>query len=326
MELIYANHDREDIGVLINPELDLAFGEDENDFECTVDIENHCCEEGFYIYAEGTEYGGIVDAIEIDSGEDIVSYTGRTWHGMLASKVLPLGFTVEGDAADCIKTILDTINLAPLFVASEEPRGVQIEAYTLDDYTDAYTVLRDVLKTVGLRLNVEYFDGVVTLSAVPVFDFSDGKEMESDLIEYQMTKTYRKPNHLVCIANSGAAVHLYIDAEGNVSETQTFFGVEEYTAIGGKPSDKEEERTLELTDDERESLIESGTKTLEDMQTEDKIDVSFDSDEDAYYIGDIVGAYDSATGISVAEPVTKKILNLARGKAEIEYKVGEKNG
>ena len=88
MELIYADHDMNEIGILKNPEFDLAFGESENDFECKISLTDHCCKEGYYIYAEGTEYGGIVDAIEIDSESDIVIYTGRSWHGILASKVI----------------------------------------------------------------------------------------------------------------------------------------------------------------------------------------------------------------------------------------------
>lgn len=326
MELIFANRDREELGVLAKPELDLAFGDEENDFECVVDLQNHCCEEGFYIYAENTEYGGIVDAIKIDSADDIVMYSGRTWHGILASKMLPSGFTASGDGNACIKAVLDAINLSPLFAAEQEACGVTVEAYTLDKYTDAYTVLREMLGTAGLRLAIDCIGLVVTLSAAKIHDYSKAEEMESDLIEYRMHKVYRKVNHLVCVANSGAVVHLYADAEGKVSETQTFFGVDEYMAVTGEASEDEEERTGELSDTERESLIERGTEQLTGMQNLDSIDVSFDSGDDAYFIGDIVGAYDSTTDISVAEPVTKKILNLVNGKAEINYKVGENNG
>ena len=48
------------------------------------------------------------------------------------------------------------------------------------------------------------------------------------------------------------------------------------------------------------STHENGTKKLLDLQAEDKIDVEFDSGDDIYFVGDIVGAYDSVTDISVA--------------------------
>lgn len=91
MDLIFTNAKREDQGVLQDYDLDLAFGADENNFECTVPASAHCCEAGSVLYMEGTEYGGIVDSIESDTKNKEVKYMGRTWHGILGSKViLPL--------------------------------------------------------------------------------------------------------------------------------------------------------------------------------------------------------------------------------------------
>lgn len=558
MDLMYMNHDRKDLGVLKNPEFDLAFGEDENNFECKISLKDHCCKEGYYIYAEGTEYGGIVDAIEIDSENDLAIYTGRSWHGILASKVieplkatdkteitikvegslrLPEGYkelthikstgtqyintrfipnqntrvvvktlclasgssnhvfgarlatrsaefsfaasvskcyrsaygtengllsstynqtepfvidknknityingektgetsvqtftpgiplylfafntngkvdygslpiyiaqiydndtlvrdyiacqtasgelgmydfannefypnagtgvfiageevsegtsvvtvktkdtdgtalvnrylTLSGDAGYCTKYIVDRINLAPLFVCSENLTDVDLSAYTFERYVDAYSGIRDMLASCGMRLAMICEENTVKLSAVPIFDGSDGKEMESDLIEYQMKKTYNNVNHLICMGSGSYAdrqiVHLYLDENGEVSETQTFTGIDEriqFDGEQGEPEEPEETKTAEQLAEEKASLIENGTKKLLDMQAEDEINVSFDSADNIYYVGDIVGAYDSTTNISVAAAVVKKIVSISRGRANIEYKVGAK--
>ena len=50
MDLIYTNAQREDLGVLLDYEMDLAFGQDENNFECTIASASHCCEAGSYLY------------------------------------------------------------------------------------------------------------------------------------------------------------------------------------------------------------------------------------------------------------------------------------
>lgn len=101
MDLIYADKDRRDIGVLHVYELDLAFGADENSFECRVHANDHCCEAGYYLYFEGTEYGGIIDSIKIDTVNEEITYSGRTWHGILASKVImPLQSGEPGDQGD----------------------------------------------------------------------------------------------------------------------------------------------------------------------------------------------------------------------------------
>ena len=99
MDLIYADETRKDIGVINSYDLDMAYGKDENDFTCSVDRSDHCCREGFYIYAEGTEYGGIVDSIKVDTENDAITYKGRTWHGVLEKKVIcpdPGSLSVSG--------------------------------------------------------------------------------------------------------------------------------------------------------------------------------------------------------------------------------------
>ena len=59
MDLIYMNAAREDVGVLLRHDLDLSFGASENNFECTINKNDHCCEAGYYLYMDGTEYGGM---------------------------------------------------------------------------------------------------------------------------------------------------------------------------------------------------------------------------------------------------------------------------
>ena len=80
MDLIYQDADRNDLGVMKNYEMDLAFGKDENDFELSVDLDEHCLKEGYILYMEDTEYGGIVDKIKASNVDDTVTYSGRTWH------------------------------------------------------------------------------------------------------------------------------------------------------------------------------------------------------------------------------------------------------
>lgn len=61
MDLIYTDKKRRDVGVITSYELDMAFGKDENDFLLKVDLEEHCCEAGAFVYFQDTEYGGIID-------------------------------------------------------------------------------------------------------------------------------------------------------------------------------------------------------------------------------------------------------------------------
>lgn len=341
MDLIYMNAAKEDVGVLLHYDLDLAFGADENNFSCTIDASEHCCKEGYFLYIEGTEYGGIIDSVLSDTERGEVSYHGRTWQGILGSRVvMPLrpsdastnGVTVKttdtngslmnkylvlsGDANKCIQYILDRVKLSALFTVSTEASAV-ISGYQFDRYTDAYTGICKMLKSAGLKLLVEFKDGMVVLSAVTRYDYSQDEEFDSDSIGFRLKKNYKTVNHLVCLGSGELAdrmvVHLYADALGNISQTQTLTGEDEYASVFDYPNAESEEE-----------LVKSGTIELKALWEQDELSVSFDPEEDLYGVGDIVGAYDNVTKISVSAEIIKKIVTIQNGHVTISYEVGEK--
>lgn len=68
--------------------LDLAFGSGENDFD--LQVEDAALKAGSRIMTDGTEYGGIIDDtdVDVDGGLSTVTWHGRDWHGVLASKII----------------------------------------------------------------------------------------------------------------------------------------------------------------------------------------------------------------------------------------------
>lgn len=321
MDLIYTNAKKEDVGVLLAYDLDLAFGADENNFECRIQTSEHCCEAGGYLYIEGTEYGGIVDEIKSDTTEGEVVYSGRTWHGILNSKVLQPNagaayLVVSGEANTIIGALLERMGLSGLFGASAASSGLTISSYKMNRYITGYDGIKKMLASVGGKLEFTFQDGMVILSAVPARDYSIDEEFDSDQIDFEVTKKHNSVNHLVCLGSgeleNRMIVHLYVDKSGNISQTQTLFDLDEYAAVYDY-SDVESE----------EELIKSGTARLKELWEPDSMTIDFDSDSDIYDVGDIVGAYDNVTGINIYAEITKKIVTITNGKINILYKVGE---
>lgn len=320
MDLIYTNKDREDVGVLQDYTLDLAFGSDENDFELTVDVTNHCCDEDCLVYIENTEYGGIIDGVKVVTKDDKLVYKGRTWHGILASKVIePTSgvayLTVSGDANTVIGELLYKISI-PIFKASTESSGITIEDYQFDRYIDAYSGLTKMLASVSAKLKFEVKDGKVVLSAVPIVDYTQDEQFDSDLVEMDVEKTYNTVNHLICLGSGTLTgrqvIHLYADADGNISETRTFTSLQEIIAVYDYPN--------------VESLAElkkSGIEKLKEYRTADKVQLNFASEDDFYGVGDIIGAKEITTGIYAKETIKKKIVTINQNGVAIQYKVGE---
>lgn len=318
MDLIYMNSSMEDIAVLKAYEFDLAYGSDENDFELKVSTENHCCEAGYYVYIEGTEYGGIIDAVASDTANEEVTYTGRTWHGILNSKVLcpDAGqdyLTVSGEANTVLGTLISRMGLSALFAASSETSTLTLSNYRMERYVTAYDGIRKMLKSVNGKLLMSYNGEKVILSAVPIVDYTDDG-FDSDILSFTLKMTERKVNHLICLGKGELkdrlVVHLYADASGNISQTQTQTGLDEYSAVYDYSSVEDEDE-----------LIEAGTQRLSELQKQDDLDISLDETEDAYDVGDIVGATDNVTGISIAVPISKKIVVIQNGQESISYEV-----
>lgn len=318
MDLIYADDKMVDIGVIHNYEFDLAFGEDENDFELTVKSERHCCKAGYFVYIEGTEYGGLIDGIKSDTEDKEVTYLGRTWHGLLESKIITPAqgsLKISGSADACLSKIISRIGLGNLFTVATSTAN--ISAYDIEAYSDAYTAIREMLKSANLRLQVQFMPPKVVLSAVPIKDYSQDEQFDADLMAFKIKKCKNTVNHLICIGaekddGSRYEVHLYANGNGEVSQKQTFFGLDEYAAIYERPTTKN-----------MDDMIKYGTEKLEKEWMQDEIDIDFDAETDLYGIGDIVGAYENATEMEVAAPIIKKIVTVKDGKITISYKVGE---
>lgn len=321
MDLIYTNKDWEDEGVLKDYAFDLAFGADENDFEVVIVDDNHCCAAGSMLYIEGTEYGGIVDGIKVVTKDNALTYMGRTWHGVLESKIIEPDsgedyLVLNGEANAVIGTILSRVGLGGLFSASAEDSGLTITNYAMNRYVAAYTGIKKMLSEVSGKLCFDFNRGKVVLSARKAVDYSKDEEFNSDQVEMEIEKYYNRTNHLICLGKGDLAdrqvVHLYVDADGNISTTQTFFGLEEIAAV----YDYSNAESLE-------ELTKGGIEKLEEYAPKDAVNMNFDSEKTVYDIGDIVGASENKTGIFATEKITKKIVTIKDGQVNIEYKVGE---
>ena len=319
MDLVYMNKTKTDVGILQDYSFDMAFGEDENNFELTVSSNNNVCDEDYYLYIEGTEYGGLIDAIYVDTVQREIKYKGRTWHGILNSKVVepPAGnnyYIVSGDANTILGNLITKLSLSSLFSASLSTSGFTLSNYQFKRYVLGYDGICDMLESVGAKLKIEFKNGFVELSAVAVHDYQND-ELDSDHIGMKIEKIYNSVNHLVCLGQGDLSlrtvVHLYCDEDGNVSTTQSITGIDEVMAVYDYPN---AESTTDLTRD--------GTKKLKEMNNTDSIDVDLD---DAYEfdIGDIIHADDVVTGISVSRRIIKKIITINRNVVNINYKVGE---
>ena len=316
VELIITDRNGIDRESIADYKLDAAWGADENDFELTVD---RLIDAGSYVYFDGSECGGIVDALKdnLKRGESTLTYSGRTWHGMLADKILEPDkgkdyLTVSGTASSVIGSLISRVGLDAVFDAVDAPTAdaQTIKSYQFDRYVDAYSGLRKMCAASGLKLRLAYASGKVRVWAEPAAHYVDS--IDSDLIDFDVTRTWRKPNHLIGLGKGDLAartvVHWYADAKGNVSQSQSLKGVDEIAQV----YDYSNAETAELNQKTREKL--------QELQSEGDVKVTVHEDTGILFdVGDTVTARDNLTGITVNASITKKIVKVSGGVLFVDY-------
>ena len=321
LELIYTNAKMEDEGILDSVDFDISFGEDENDFEFTVPTDTYKLEAGSYIYAVDTEIGGIVDDVKKDTAAASVTYHGRSWHGILNSKVIEPDagqshHVVSGDANTIIDNLIQRLSLGALFEAVNEPSGIVISNYQFDRYTKAYAGLWKMLRKNEGKLKFRFNGRKVVLSAEPRIDYSQSDDITSSQFEFVIKKIYKPVNHLICLGKGELAertvIHLYADEDGNISTTQSIFGLDEI------------EDVYENSSSEDEELLDYGMDKFKELLSQSSADVGFDNVDEIYDVGDLVGTTDDELGISISEERTQKVVKISNGLVIVECKIGNK--
>ncbi len=317
MDLIYTNAKKADQGVLITHYFDLSFGAEENDFELTIGTNEPTLESGAFIYFEGTEYGGTVDGLKTSTNGETVTYMGRTWHGIINSKVIQPGdgddyLTVSGDANLILFSLIARLGLSGLFVAAEELSGVYISNYKFHRYCKGYDGIMAMLAASGAKLKIAWENRSVRLSAVPISDYTESP-IDGDIATLTVEQHKQKVNHLICLGKGELAarevIHLYADQFGRIGDVQHYRGIDEITDTYDNNS----------SDD----LRSDGIERFAELRNIDKAEITLPETEGLFYdIGDIVGATEYKSGVSVTEKVTQKIVKIENGVVSTEYKTG----
>ena len=317
MDLIFTNAKRSDQGVLSTHSFDLSYGAAENDFALTLGANETTLETGACIFIEGTEYGGMVGGIKSSTNGETITYKGRTWHGIMNSKVIQPDtgenyLVVSGDANEVLSFLIARLGLSGLFVAAEKLSGVNISNYKFHRYCKGYDGVADMLADNGGKLKIAWKDRAVHLSAEPIVDYTESS-VDGDVATLTVEQNKDKVNHLICLGKGDLAarevIHLYVDQFGRIGDVQYYTGLDEIVDT--------------YDNSNSDDLRSDGTKHFKELRNNDKAKISLSEAEGLTYdIGDIVGAKEYKSNVSVSAAVTQKIVKIYNGVVSTEYKTG----
>lgn len=319
-KLILADSTGKELRHLLFSTYDFEVGKTENSFEVKIlRSEYERIPDGARIYLPGTEYGGIYRRLTTDTKQDIICVGGLTWRGMMQRKIIcpESGQDYATDSGELNAIVKARVEAAfpGLFVGSADDTGVTVGSFQYDRYCTLEAGLTKLLKANGHRLELAYDQAqkAVVVSAVPIVDYSREIELSSDMrTDYVMQVQKDGVNHLICLGKGELkdrdVYHWYVDADGNISTEQYYFGADEVAAVFDYPGG-------ELPD-----LIQSGRQNLEGQVNQNKFEMNVDS-ETEIGIGDIVGGRDYLSGMTMTSPITGKIVTWSGGFQRTEYKL-----
>lgn len=304
VDVIYADSYGREMGFLPYAQGDFTVGRS-NSFQLKVPPGLGIARD-WYLMIEGTEFGGLVDGLDVDTSLPYAVAVGRTWSGLLATALVkpPPGQahrTASGDLNAITQQVIDLLGLGYCMVADSHPSGISAASWAFTregEAMDGYSQLRALYRAHGAKMRIRY-DGAIrkaVVGAVPRADYTDDG-MDGDKAAFTL-RTRRPVNHLHCMGTGeGTArvtVDLYADERGNVSRTQTQFGPAHREQAYDNPAAGEDE------------LVEYGTRHLQAEQAERERCGLSGADDGSYDIDDIVGGTSTAHGISVVTTVAMK--------------------
>lgn len=322
-QLILADQNLKDIAPVMNAEIDIAIGE-ENDYEIKIQRDEWRSEYTFgnVFYVKDTEYGGIIGEVDTSTAEDTISLLGRTWRGMLDKKIIrpPAGQDYRKVSGELNTVLGDLITeqFGDYFVVSQDDTGVSLTNYQFDRYCTLLTGVTKMLQSVGCRLRITYKQqergqpGYVELSAVPVVDYSEQIELSQDSqLNFTFKNCRNGVNHLICLGKGELqerqVIDLYVQENGSIGKEPYYTGIREIAA------------TYEDTSSETDELEEKGREKLLELMNSTSFEMDIESLGMDVEVGDIIGGRDYLTGMYAKKPIVKKIYRVEDGKASLEY-------
>lgn len=329
MDIILADENRIEQGFLLTSNMiDIENNSGEGavfDFEIALTADNVYYKGigyGTYMFVPGTEYGGRFGHLKAATQDSEATWQGYTWRGLLEKKIVQPAvgqdyYTVSGDANTILRTLIG--DLAPLFYVPETDSGIMVSNFQFERYTTVRKGIEKMLRQYGGKLYIHAEQGAsnepfyVVAECVLLENYSEDIEYSQNSdFSFEIENKRNGINHLICLGSGELkdrqVVHLYADGQGNISKTQSFFGVDEIAEIYDYSS--------------AESLEDLETHGLErflEVMNRKSFSINI-TDGTEYDIGDIISGKDFTTGMTITAPVTGKIFRMDENGAEsVEY-------
>ncbi len=315
--IVYTDFDGDDAGLINDSDVDIEIGE-ENSLQIVTTPERNYLSAGCKVYVPGTEYGGIIDAVQVDTKNAKLKYTGRTFRGILSSYIVcPASGNGYVNYTNVTLYYAFTALLTRFQLNLFVPESTDVMTETTVTVNFRYCTLLEALEQIcaltGNVLKVHTYNGYqVSIQAAPATDYSDTDEFDGSSVKFTAEKVFNSPNHIIALGKGELSermtVDLYADENGVISDEQTIFGLDQ---IDYKYENTEADTLAEL--------ITAATKKFRSLIAEKSMTVSV-PDEFTFALGDLIQGKDFITGLTAKAEITSIIYSWSDDQVKIQYK------
>lgn len=228
LRIIYADHDRVELGELMDYEIDVDTA-DKKDFEIKMKkgVDAVPLKAGYYWFIEGMEYGGVIDRVESDTSTRELKFIGRNARGIMASKLLKPEagedkVVLSGRFDECLNYMYQNTEIVDLFVA-EKTEEFEVEDFEIEPFTNLYDASIKLLNSQNAVMKIKYSskDRKWHINVELVTDFSDTVNYCIDnSLNFRCRVDSNAVNHLVVTdvddENIRRTIHLFTDENGGI--------------------------------------------------------------------------------------------------------------
>ncbi len=315
MEIIVANNALNELGIVqefvsfdcVNSK---GYEKKDNDFELKMTVsqwDKYKIKKGYFIYINGTEFGGEVEGITVNG--DSVTLNGITWRGMLSRPIIVNpSYRFLGEANSAVLSAVSGQNLPGFFVISQLNTGINVDASFA--YPKLLQAITEGLANSGMRLDVNFYNGIVTLKATKVVDRTSEIDISGDysgaaIKAVDDLSTYL--NHYIAVGKDGVTVQRWMDVNGDFY-TDYIGGVNRSCLI----QSENETDTAKL----REQIVKKGKDNI----PKKTIEINLNETELNVELGDKVSGRERITGFKMTGEIYKKILRIEKERNKITLK------
>lgn len=325
MDIVVADLNGKDITVLPQAVLELSYGLQGSDSTFTLvtpftgRIYENC-----RIYVEGTEYGGLITGYKLSHTQtgDVIEYQGYSWQGLLTRRIVnvPSGqdrYSCSSSVYSAVSKLFSDCGVDSVFTLGymalySVDKTVELPRYCTLAYALTYYLDKGVTGN-KYSYQYEYTNNKVRVNITQ----SQAVNVDERLrIFYTLTKALIPVNHLVCLGRGKLkdreVIHLYANANGDISTSQTFTGLLENAIVYDYGSVEEGTGKLEK----------AGRDKFKEYLDSDSTQITL-PDNVQYNVGDVISVTHPQLGVTVSAQVTKKVARIAYGKLKVTYTVGK---